>query len=274
MLSAKERLFVYENAYIPEPLQDYVEAVSGAEPYLQNHHLCFHRQGHLLFIGYPLTNQTADTPAAFDSACQRFNPTTVAVIAPEIWLPPHTLEGHAEDCYYRSDLPLNSVDPKVGYMVRRAERELRVTEGKFGRTHRNLIKAFLSEHALSPEQRDVYLAIPRYLKRSGTARLIEARKGDRLIAFNIVEMGATRYAFYLFNFRSKKEHVPGASDLLFRDMLRLAQREGKKAINLGLGINAGIRRFKEKWGGSPFLRYTSALIRRDAFDVGILADKL
>jgi len=54
---------------------------------------------------------------------------------------------------------------------------------------------------------------------------------------------------------SKKNYVPHASDLLFFEMLTLAKEYGKNYINLGLGVNEGIRRFKEKWGGVPFLRY-------------------
>ena len=69
-------------------------------------------------------------------------------------------------------------------------------------------------------------------------------------------------------------HVPGASDLLLREMVNLAHAEGKKTINLGLGINTGIRRFKEKWGGVPFLPYTSAIVHRNPLDLGRLAKKL
>ncbi|MFZ3090961.1 MAG: hypothetical protein WA240_10125 [Nitrospirota bacterium] len=32
-------------------------------------------------------------------------------------------------------------------------------------------------------------------------------------------------------------------------MINLAKEHGKGYINLGLGVNNGIRRFKEKWGG-------------------------
>jgi hypothetical protein len=38
-------------------------------------------------------------------------------------------------------------------------------------------------------------------------------------------------------------------------MIKLTQEQGKDIINLGLGVNAGIRRFKEKWGGIPYLNY-------------------
>jgi hypothetical protein len=89
-----------------------------------------------------------------------------------------------------------------------------------------------------------------------------------------VDLGAADYAFYLFNFRSGKINVPGASDLLFHEMVNLAQTEGKKALNLGLGINAGVRRFKEKWGGTPFLNYSSVLVDKRKVDIGRLAKKL
>jgi hypothetical protein len=69
--------------------------------------------------------------------------------------------------------------------------------------------------------------------------------------------------------------VPGASDFLFDEMVRLAQSKGKRAINLGLGIHAGIRRFKEKWGGKAFLTHRSILIQRQQVtDIGKLSKKL
>jgi hypothetical protein len=34
-----------------------------------------------------------------------------------------------------------------------------------------------------------------------------------------------------------------------------AQAEGKRYVNLGLGVNAGITFFKTKWGAAPFLKY-------------------
>jgi lysylphosphatidylglycerol synthetase-like protein (DUF2156 family) len=112
------------------------------------------------------------------------------------------------------------------------------------------------------------------MKRSKTAHLLEARQADRLVAFSIVDLGSARYAFYQFNFRTAKIAVPGASDLLFNEMVQLAQSAGKQAINLGLGIHPGIRRFKEKWGGQPFLAHNSVLIHRKSVVLGNLANKL
>jgi hypothetical protein len=35
----------------------------------------------------------------------------------------------------------------------------------------------------------------------------------------------------------------------------MARESGKAYVQLGLGVNPGIRRFKEKWGGKPTLPY-------------------
>ncbi len=274
MLDSEDHRRIYQHAYLPEHLPGYVEAVSGAKPHLHDNYLCFFHKKHLIFIGYPLGNKSADPARIYDTLCERFLPHTVAVIAPEIWLPPDTFEEHPPDRYYRLSLPLKSLDPGVAYMVRRAERELQITCGGFGKEHRKLVNAFLAAHKLTPAQKFVFKHIHHYLKNSESSRLIEARKGAQLVAFTIADMGSADYAFYMFNFRSTKDKIPGASDLLFNEMVNISQSEGKKAINLGLGIHPGISRFKEKWGGIPFLSYSSALVHRKSMELGRLANKL
>jgi hypothetical protein len=276
MLNSEEGRLVHEHAYLPEHIPAYVEAVSGGRPYLVGDHLCFFRKNHLLFIGYPLSDERASekTPRDYESACKHFNPTSVAVIAPRIWFSPQSYEAEPQDSYYRLGLPCEHVDPKVAYMVRRARRELTVRQGEFKREHKKLVKGFLSSHDINEKQKAVFKAIPLYLQRSRTARILEARKGSCLVAFTILDLDAAHYAFYLFHFRSLKEDVPGASDLLFYEMIRLAVSEGKEAINLGLGIHPGIRRFKEKWGGMPFLPYVSAVVRKKSFNMDPLMNKL
>jgi hypothetical protein len=65
----------------------------------------------------------------------------------------------------------------------------------------------------------------------------------------------------MFNFSSDTRYVPGVSDLLLSEVIQQAKTEGKKYINLGLGINSGVTFFKEKWGGSAFLPYAFCLFR-------------
>jgi hypothetical protein len=274
MLAIQEQRRIYQQAYLPEHLPGYVEAVSGAKPYLHDDYLCFLHKKHLIFIGYPLGSKSVDPVCIYDSVCERFIPATVAVIAPEIWMPPDTCEHHPADSYYRLSLPLKSLDAGRAYMIRRAEKELQITAGEFGKEHRKLVNAFLAARKFTPAQKYVFKHIHRYLKNSKSTRLIEARKGRRLVAFTIADMGSADYAFYMFNFRSTKDKIPGASDLLFNEMVKMSQSEGKQAINLGLGIHPGIRRFKEKWGGIPFLSYSSALVHRKPMDLGKLANKL
>ena len=274
MLNSEEFSLLYERAYIPEHLPHYVQAVSSAQPHLHDGYLCFTHKTHFIFIGYPLGSPDTDIQRSYNTACERFRPNTVTLIAPQLWFDDPTFEGQPQDSYYKLALPFRKADPELSYMVRRASTELHVRQGTFGREHRRLVKEFVSRHELSPEYTKLLKRMPQYLNKSSSARLLEARRGDILVAFTIVDLGSATYAFYLFNFRSVERNVPGASDLLFFEMVKSAQKEGKAAINLGLGINPGIRRFKEKWGGTPFLPYHSVLVNRKPADLGSLAEKL
>ena len=274
MLNNQERQWIYRHAYLPEHLPDYVGAVSGAEPFLHHNYLYFLGKKHLIFNGYPLEPDSDPPDQVYDIVCRRSRPSTVAVIAHDLWLPAEQYEHQATDSYYRLDLPLTSIDAAVAYMVRRAQRDLHVSRGRFGKEHKKIIRAFLAGHRINRRQKYIFKHIAQYLKASDSAVLLEARKQNKLVAFSIVDFGAVDYAFYLFSFRSVKIKVPGASDLIFQAMVNQAQAEGKKAVNLGLGVNAGIRHFKEKWGGVPFLKYCSALVDKREVDIGNLVKKL
>jgi len=274
MLSSNEHNRIYQQAYVPEHLPDYVAAISGSEPYLFQDHLCYFHSNHLIFVGYPLAENPAEISRVYQAACDRLNPRTIMLVADDLSSLPEGSQTQPADRYYRLDLPLKSLSPDVAYMVRRAERELKIEVGQFGREHKRIIKDFIARQNLSDEQIHIFKHIQNYMKRSKSAHLLEARQADRLVAFSIVDLGSAHYAFYQFNFRSAKIAVPGASDLLFNEMVKLAQSEGKQAINLGLGIHPGIRRFKEKWGGEPFLAHNSVLITRKQVLLGKLANKL
>jgi len=274
MLNPEELQRVYQQAYLPEHLPEYVEAIAGAESHLLENRLCYTRRNHLIFIGYPLGGDRQDNPSAYEAACNLFQPSTAAIIAPQIWELTDSFETQPLDAYYRLKIPVGPLAPGVAYMLRRAEKELTVHNGQFGKEHRQLIKDFIAGHVLSDQQKYIFKNIKRYQKRSATSRLLEVRKRGRLAAFTIVDLGSADAAYYLFNFRSARVAVPGASDLLFREMVSLAMAAGKKILNLGLGINAGIRRFKEKWGGAPFLSYAAAMVQRGEADLDQLAKKL
>ena len=259
MITPPEERLILRHAYVPEHIPGYVCAISGAEPCLLDDYLCFRVEDFLLFNGYPLDIpfDEAGLGRAIESALSRFRPRHVAVIAPKL---PQTLapgRPRERDQCYRLDLARLTRDAKLRNMLRRASREARV-ECSHGmlEEHRFLITEFLSAHPVSEEIRYIFERIPGYVSAVPTARIFSARdRTGALIAFDVAEFAATDYVFYQFNFQSRNHYVPGASDLLLDAVIASAQTEGKRFLNLGLGINAGVRRFKEKWGGKPFLSY-------------------
>ncbi len=123
-----------------------------------------------------------------------------------------------------------------------------------------MVAAFLKTHPVDEATRFIFQRIDRYLSSSKTAAIFDARTGDgELVAFDIAEFKPRDYALYMFNFSSDARYIPGASDLLLARMIEQAKTEGKKYINLGLGINPGVAFFKEKWGGVAFLPHAFCL---------------
>jgi hypothetical protein len=92
------------------------------------------------------------------------------------------------------------------------------------------------------------------LEASAGARLLSARLRDgRLAAFAVGEFSSLHTAFFIFCFRAPGLAPPGSADLLLAGLLDEARERGQTRMNLGLGVNEGIRFFKRKWGAEPFL---------------------
>lgn len=259
MLTAAEERFIIDHAYVPEHLPGYVQSISGAEPHLLGAYLCFQVEDSLMFNGYPL-GSPFDGQAMLDqleAAATRFRARHVALIAPAI--PRDRVGGQIpeRDQHFRLELAQVRMDAKLRNMLRRASRELQVEcPEEIADDYTRLTLEFVRSHPLSEETRRIFERIPGYVSSVATARIFGVRDGaGRLVAFDVAEFGAADYAFYQFNFRSRECCVPGASDLLLQAVITRAQEQGKRFLNLGLGINAGVRRFKEKWGGTPFLDY-------------------
>lgn len=262
MLSPEEWRLVYDYGYLPEHLPDYVAAVSEQEPFLHKGYLCYARGGHLTFVGYPLLANAPASQEAFESACRRFNAETVSLMAPHVWLTDHADRIEQVDEYFRLELTENVPKPGRLYMTRRAAREISVHEAPFSPDHHRMTDAFCESKGITGAARHIYGCIPSYLGRSGSAFLLEATKGGMPVAFIIVDAGAAQYGFYMFSIRSPDVAIPGTSDLLFREMTERLRARGKTYVNLGLGVNEGIRRFKEEWGGVAFLSHESVFFRR------------
>jgi hypothetical protein len=146
--------------------------------------------------------------------------------------------------------------------VEKASLALRVEKHRgWSPEHESLTREFLEKENLNPRVRELYLRMPGVLAHSETSLALSARdsKGN-LCAFFVIEMGAQKFATYVVGCYSQSHYVSHASDLLFHEMILLAEENQKEYIHLGLGVNEGIRRFKRKWGGVSDLSYSAGEI--------------
>jgi hypothetical protein len=259
MLTRDQEIYLLEKAYVPEHILSLMVPISKGEAFLMGDYLGFARDNWLIFVGYPLEEAFTEArcEAAVEKAVGAFKPEYLWFIGSRI--PSSVLDACAEqqsDWYYRLDM--GATHPAS--LLRQAEKaaaQVQVERSqKFTGEHDALISEFLKREQLPPMVRELYRAMPAYMAASPTAVLLGAydNKG-RLSALFVVELAAKEFATYVLGCFSREHYVAHASDLLFREMIELAGREGKKYISLGLGVNPGVKRFKEKWGGVPFLAY-------------------
>jgi len=111
----------------------------------------------------------------------------------------------------------------------------------------------------------------RYLEKSDTAFVLNALSSEnKLCAFYCLDAGADNFLAYIMGCHSRVYYVPHASDLLFVEMVRIAKEMGKSTVNLGLGVNEGLKRFKMKWGGRPTIPYEFIELKRRGFTHNLL----
>ena len=260
MLTPEEEAHVLSKAYVPEHIVNLMVPISKGEPILKEDHLGFVKDNWLIFVGYPLDGSFSleRCERILKQAVEIFRPEYLWFIGPEI--PASLLDACKEretDQYYRLDLDQTKLKPSLQRMAEKAFKEITVERShSISKEHEALIDELLKREKLPPRVRELYRAMPDYVTHSSSACVLNARnKKGKLCAFFIVELGAKNFSTYVLGSHSKKHYVPHASDLLFLEMIKLTLEHGKNTINLGLGVNEGIRRFKEKWGGIPFLSY-------------------
>jgi hypothetical protein len=265
MITTAQEDYIEDHAYVPEHIPHYVTAISQTEPFLLGDFIAYVKKDHLFFVGYPFKEPFAEKRmrSVLDDAIKRFKPQSVSLIAPSIPSSINDRPHPPSDQYYRLDLPSTLVSQKLRNMLKRAGRELSVGKNRFfDEEHRKMVEEFLKVHPVDEATRSIFQRIDKYLSSSKTVWIFDARnKRNELFAFDVAEFKPRSYCFYMFNFSSDTRYVPGVSDLLLSEVIQQAKKEGKKYINLGLGINPGVTFFKEKWGGVAFLPYAFCLFR-------------
>ena len=259
-MTPTEEALVLTHACVPEQIVSLMCLISRGDAFLMEDYLGFAGNNWLIVVGYPLQQpfSAEQCGRVVEQAVQNRRPAVLRFIGPEI---PPVLQGKCterqSDRYYLLDIERTPPKPSLLKTVDKAGQSLTVERGQiFSREHERLVAEFLSKTEMAPMVRSLYLAMPRYVGHSPTAWTLNARnKEGGLCAFFVVDLGAASFSTFLLGARSPKHDEPHASDLLFREMIRLTHESGKRVINLGLGVHAGIRRFKEKWGGRPALPY-------------------
>lgn len=244
---------VLKKATGPEHSVLFMQAMSGGEPFLIGSYLFLAAEDWLIAVGYPLSGK--NSAAGFDQtlaeAIRRSRARTCWAIAPTL---PDRLKAYCreQDNYY-----VLAADAKVPQRLDRladkTSRHLKVEEGKaFTAEHRRLWAEFVGRAALPPNVRELFAGTEAVVQKAPGLVLLNAWDlHGHLAASLLLNTAPCAFLTYLIGAHSRTHYTPYASDLLFREMIRIAGRQGKKLIHLGLGVNDGIRRFKTKWGGAP-----------------------
>lgn len=232
-----------------------MSALSRGEPIIQDGYLFFQGQDWLMGIGYPLLG--SDSQASFERVANdlaaRLGASEIFAIAPRFSesLRPHVIES---DRFYvlsaNAPVPARLVNP-----VKKARSVLEITESStFTPAHRKLWREFLErrQSAMSPRVLELYAATPRALLAAGKSlALLNAFQDGNLVACLLLDYSPANFTSYVLGAHSSAYYVPHAVDALFSEMLENSRARGKRFIHLGLGVNAGILRFKRKWGAVP-----------------------
>lgn len=251
---------ILSRAYVPEHIPSLMTTVSRAKPFLLDDYIGYAKDNWGIFVGYPL--ETPFDPAVCDERIARtlelHRPEYLWFIGPKI--PPSlakSCRSRQSDQYLRLDLAGWKIKSSLKRAVNQAAKSLTVEQAReFTREHQSLVDELTRRVELPPLVAELYRSMPAYVAGCETALVLNARDPHgKLSAFFVLECAAERFDTYLLGCYSKEHYVPHASDLLFAEMVAHARERGKPEVNLGLGVNAGIRHFKTKWGGVPYLAY-------------------
>jgi hypothetical protein len=260
MLTAQQESYILTHAYVPEHSVRLMTSLSGGEPFLIDDYFCCCKDDWIIFIGYPLQNEFScdDFEATLDKVLKEFRAGRISLIAPE--LPLRLISRCREqdsDTYYTLNIRHPVIRSPVKRNLRKAGRLLTVERtAHMGDPHDQLMQEFLSRVSLPARVEELFRKMPRYVASTQDAYVINAWGSNQtLAAFYVVDLAAKDFANYLIGCYSKRNYILGASDLLLSELIKMSTEYGKDYLHLGLGVNSGIRRFKEKWGARPTIRY-------------------
>lgn len=260
MITEAEEKEILARAYVPEHVVGLMTLVSGGEPFLIEDYFCCLAGDVLILVGYPLKRkfQPHDFEGLLQTLIRDLQPHSVLFVAPEI---PGSLVGSCtereSDNYYTLDLRGKPIPGRLYRIAEKAAENLRVERANYlGPAHHRLAEEFVERVDPAPRVKELLFRMWHYVGRSDGSLVLNARdpKGE-LAAFYVLDLTTPNFSTYIIGCHSRQPYAKGASDLLFHEMIRVSLEREKRYIHLGLGVNKGVRQFKEKWGGVPFLSY-------------------
>ena len=271
MLTPEQETYILTHAYVPEHIVVLMTSLSGGEPFLIDDYFYCCKDDWVIFIGYPLQHKFVidEFEAILEKAKKEFRPGRISLIAPEL---SQRLAARCreKDCdtYYTLDTRFPVMRSAVKRNLKNARGLLSVERaGHMGDAHLQLVQEFLERVSPPLRVKELFFKMPQYVASARHAFVLNAWDSKQtLAAFYVVDLAAREFANYIVGCYSKKNYVLGASDLLLSELIKMSSEYGKGYIHLGLGINSGIRRFKEKWGARPTLRYEMCeLVQKKTF---------
>ena len=260
MIGSKELEFILSRAYVPEHSPDLIGLVSGGEPFLFEDYFCCRADHGIIVIGYPLEREfdLHEFDAVLRKIIKKLNPAGLSLIAPRI--PPsfqNAVVEHETDQYYTLDLVSNAVPGYVKRIIDKAGRLGAVqSSNELTEAHHELAVEFIDRANPPARVRELMFRMWNYVGRSKYAAVMNVwHNNGKLAAFFVVDFAPKHFASYIIGCHSKLNYIPGASDLLMSELIKTGIDRNKRFIHLGIGVNSGIRSFKQKWGGLPTIPY-------------------
>ncbi len=260
MLTRDQEIFILENAYVPEHIVGLMTYLSGGEPFLVDGYFYCRKDDWVILVGYPLNRgyQEAELASILEKMRKSLRFTAMWVIAPKL---PLTYEKECReresDYYFTLGISDENVPGELKRTLNKAQNLLEVNHSReTEKAHLLLSQEFIERSRPQPRIKELLLKSLDYARHSEKAMVLNAwDKRHELSAFYVIDLSAQKFATYVIGCHSKVNYVPGASDLLLYETIRISAAMNKPYLHLGLGVNEGIRRFKRKWGGKPTLPY-------------------
>lgn len=247
---------------VPEHGIAMMEAFSNGQSADIGPYRFYHGQDWLMAIGYPLWGPFTEEgfTQALQMAQTRFAASACFAIAPR--LPEKHMRHLTEKDRFHVLSSQAPIPARLANPVKRAASALSVRlETGFTAAHRRLWGEFLGANAQRMTSRvaSLYAKTPEAMAAAPSLRLLSAyTQNNELAAALLLDLQPANFISYIIGAHSRVNYTPHATDLLFAEMLKLARAENKAFIHLGLGVNDGISRFKQKWGAKPGLPYLLA----------------